>query len=256
MNEQRFTDRTVLVTGGGRGIGRVLALAFGAEGARVALAARTAEQLHAVAAEAERAGAAALPLVCDVRHEDQVADAVARVEEAYGPVDVLVNCAGAFDMGPTEKFPAERARDLFETNVTGTLLVSQRVAPGMLERARGKIVNFASLLSFTAFPGRAAYAASKGGVLQLTRALALDWAGRGINVNAVAPGMIRIETPHPAVAAGTLRRDDIAARIPAGRPGTPQDVAGAVLFLSSDAADYIHGQALAVDGGWLVNGYV
>lgn len=255
---QSFQGRHVLVTGGGRGIGRVIALAFAAEGAAVTVASRTTMQVEATAAEIGARGSAAkaLALTCDVATEAHVTQMVDDAVAAQGPVDVLVNCAGAFDLGPSESFPAERARALLETNVLGTFLVTQRVAPAMLERGHGKIVNFASLLSFTAFPQRAAYAASKGGVLQMTRAQALEWAPRGVNVNAVAPGMIQIETPHPAVAEGHLSEDGIVGRIPARRRGTPADIAGPVLFLCSDAAAYIHGQTLAVDGGWLVNGYV
>jgi NAD(P)-dependent dehydrogenase (short-subunit alcohol dehydrogenase family) len=221
----------------------------------VAVASRTEDQVRSVAAEIEESGGTAAHRVCDVSRQEQVAALADAVRGEFGRIDVLVNCAGVFDLGPTVDFDPARARELFETNVTGTLLACRAAAPGMLARGRGKIVNFASLLSFTAFPGRAAYAASKGAVLQLTRALALEWAGGGVNVNAVAPGMIEIETPHPAIVSGALEPDAIVRRIPAGRRGRPRDIAGAVLFLCSDDADYIHGQTLVVDGGWLVNGY-
>ncbi len=256
MNTPRFKGRHVLVTGGGRGIGRVVAKAFAAEGAAVTVASRTTAQTESVAAEIAADGGTSLAVTCDVGVEDDVDRMVDTAFAAQGPADILINCAGAFDLGPSTTFPADRARQLMRTNVMGTFLVTQRVAPAMLERGAGKIVNFASLLSFTAFPGRAAYAASKGGVIQLTKSFALEWARYGINVNAVAPGMIKVETPHPAVEAGRLAEDDIVGRIPAGRRGAPDDVAQPVLFLCSEAAAYIHGHTLAVDGGWLVNGYV
>ncbi|MBS2533109.1 SDR family oxidoreductase [Catenulispora sp. NF23] len=253
---RRFEGRHVLVTGGGRGIGRVIALAFAAEGATVTVASRTADQIAAVAAELAGTGAKALAVTCDVGVETDVTRLIDTAQQARGPVEILVNCAGTFSLGPSTSFATAQVRELLDTNVLGTFLVTRGVAPGMIERGYGKVVNFASLLSFTAFPQRAAYAASKGGVLQLTRAFALEWARHGINVNAVAPGMIQIETPHPAVAAGTLSEDRIVGRIPAARRGRPADVAGPVLFLCSEDAAYIHGHTLAVDGGWLVNGYV
>ncbi|MEU6381173.1 SDR family oxidoreductase [Streptomyces sp. NPDC046909] len=261
----RFTDQTVVVTGGGRGIGRAVALAFAREGARVAVASRTREQVESVAAEiagssvygtrAANTGTgppSSLALRCDVSRADDVRAAVDQVTDRWGPIDVLVNCAGLFSMGDSESVPEADARALLETNAMGTLLMSQEAGRRMLERGRGRIVNFASLLSFTAFPGRAAYAASKGAVLQLTRVLGVEWAARGVTVNAVAPGMIRVETPHP----GALDEDEIVARIPMGRRGRPEDITGPVLFLASEDAAYVTGQTLVVDGGWLSYGYL
>lgn len=252
----RFKDRTVLVTGGGRGIGRAVALAFAEEGARVAVLSRTTDQVDAVADELRQTGSDALAVTCDVADPDAVHRAVGEVERGFGAIDVLVNAAGIFAMGPTEDFPTASSRALFDTNVLGTLEMCRAVSTGMLRRGEGRIINFASLLSFTAFPGRAGYAASKGAVLQLTRSLGIEWAAQGIRVNAVAPGMIKIETPHPAVQAGTLDEDAIVRRIPAGRRGRPADITGPVRFLASAEAEYITGQTLVVDGGWLSYGYL
>ncbi|QMU67393.1 SDR family NAD(P)-dependent oxidoreductase [Streptacidiphilus sp. P02-A3a] len=253
----RFAGQSVLLTGGGRGIGRACALEFAREGARLALASRTPGQLQRVSEEIrELTGSPAQCVPFDVSRADQVRAGVAEVLERGGPIDVLVNCAGLFSMGPSESAAVADSAELLATNALGTLLVSQEVGRGMLDRGRGRIVNFASLLSFTAFPGRAAYAASKGAVLQLTRVLGVEWAARGVNVNAVAPGMIRIETTHPAVAAGELSEDELLRRIPMGRRGRPEDVTGAVLFLASPQADYITGQTIVVDGGWLSYGYL
>jgi len=244
--------RRVVVTGGGRGIGRAVALGFAREGARVALIARTAEQVTSVREEVAALGAEGLALPCDVSDEGAMAQAAGQVLDTFGGVDVVVNAAGSFSLAPTTEQDAGEARALLETNIMGTFLSCKLFGAHLLEQGSGKVVNFASLLSFTAFPERALYAASKGGVLQLTRSLGVEWAARGVNVNAVAPGMIRIETPHPAA----LAEDAITARIPAGRRGRPEDVVGPVLFLASAGADYMNGQTIVVDGGWLSYGYL
>ncbi|MFF4480902.1 SDR family NAD(P)-dependent oxidoreductase [Streptomyces melanosporofaciens] len=242
----------VVVTGGGRGIGRAVALGFAARGARVAVLARTGSQVESVAGEIGELGAESVAVAVDVADEAALGEAAERVVQRFGGVDVLVNAAGVFSLGPTAGFPAESARTLLETNVMGTFLACKIFGGHLLEQGHGKVVNFCSLLSYTAFPERALYAASKGGVLQLTRSLGVEWAARNVNVNAVAPGMIRIETPHPAA----LDEDAIVGRIPSGRRGRPDDIVGPVLFLASSAADYINGQTLVVDGGWLSYGYL
>ncbi|MFF8633682.1 SDR family NAD(P)-dependent oxidoreductase [Streptomyces pilosus] len=242
----------VVVTGGGRGIGRAVALGFAAQGASVAVLARTGSQVESVAGEIKELGCESMALAVDVADEAALGEAAERVVEGFGGVDVLVNAAGVFDLGPTAGFPAESARALLETNVMGTFLACKVFGRHLLDQGHGKIVNFCSLLSYTAFPERALYAASKGGVLQLTRSLGVEWAARNVNVNAVAPGMIRVETPHPAA----LDEDAIVGRIPSGRRGRPADIVGPVLFLASPAADYVNGQTLVVDGGWLSYGYL
>ncbi|CAM5277217.1 SDR family NAD(P)-dependent oxidoreductase [Streptomyces pilosus] len=242
----------VVVTGGGRGIGRAVALGFAAQGASVAVLARTGSQVESVAGEIEELGCESMALAVDVADEAALCEAAERVVGGFGGVDVLVNAAGVFDLGPTAGFPAQSARALLETNVMGTFLACKVFGRHLLDQGHGKIVNFCSLLSYTAFPERALYAASKGGVLQLTRSLGVEWAARNVNVNAVAPGMIRIETPHPAA----LDEDAIVGRIPSGRRGRPADIVGPVLFLASPAADYVNGQTLVVDGGWLSYGYL
>ncbi|GED10738.1 SDR family NAD(P)-dependent oxidoreductase [Cellulosimicrobium cellulans] len=253
----RFEGRTVLVSGAGRGIGRACALAFAREGAHVAISSRTADELRSVSAEiAALTGRPAPWRTIDVSVEDEVVAGVEELTRELGHVDVLVNCAGAFTSGPSESAEGDVIRAMLACNALGTMLTCREVGRSMLERGSGRIVNFASLLSFTAFPGRTAYAASKGAVLQATRSLGVEWASRGVTVNAVAPGMIRVETVHPQVAAGTLSEDEIVNRIPMRRRGVPQDVTGPVLFLASDDAAYVTGQTLVVDGGWLSYGYI
>lgn len=254
----RFRGRRVLVTGGGRGIGRECALAFAREGAAVAVLSRTADELRAVSAELEAVTDRPAPWsVVDVADPDQVTQGIGELaEQVGGAFDTLVNCAGVFEMGPTLDLDPQRTTDLVAVNAIGPLLVSRAVAGPMIEAGFGRIVHFASLLSYTAFPGRAAYAASKGAIAQTIKALAVEWAEFGVTVNGVAPGMIRIETPHPAVTAGTLTEDAIVRRIPMRRRGTPADVTGAVRFLVSNEAEYITGHTIVVDGGWLSYGYL
>jgi NAD(P)-dependent dehydrogenase (short-subunit alcohol dehydrogenase family) len=256
MSFRRFAGQKALVTGGGRGLGKAVALALADEGAAVAVFSRTAGQLAGVVEELLGRGAQGLAVAGDAREEADVERAVAETLAAFGRLDVLVNCAGVFSMWPSTEGTLEEWRSIIDTNLTGTYLFCRAAGRAMLESGRGKIVNFASLLSFVAFPERAAYAASKGGVLQLTRVLGVEWIKRGVNVNAIAPGMISVETPHPLTAQDDSVRQRFQARVPMGRLGRPSDIAGPTLFLASAEADYVAGQTLVVDGGWLSYGYV
>jgi 2-deoxy-D-gluconate 3-dehydrogenase len=256
MGQNRFEGKKALVTGGGRGLGKAIALALGAEGAAVAVFSRTADPLVEVVAEIRRHGGSGLAITGDARARPDVERAVAETVETFGQLDILVNCAGTFRMGPSVDATLEEWHEIIDTNLTGTYLFCQAAGRLMLSYGEGKIINFASLLSFVAFPERAAYAASKGGVLQLTRVLGVEWIKGGVNVNAIAPGMISVETPHPL----STQDDDIGrkfrARVPIGRLGKTSDIVGPTLFLASADADYIAGQVLVVDGGWLSYGYV
>lgn len=256
MGLQRFAGQKALVTGGGRGLGKAIALALADEGASVAVFSRTASQLAGVVEEARGRGAECRAVAGDARVEADAERAVAETLEAFGRLDVLVNCAGVFSMWPSAEGALDEWRAIIDTNLTGTYLFCRAAGRAMLEAGRGKIINFASLLSFVAFPERAAYAASKGGVLQLTRVLGVEWVARGVNVNAIAPGMISVETPHPLTSQDDSVRQRFRARVPMGRLGRPSDVVGPTLFLASAEADYIAGQTLVVDGGWLAYGYV
>lgn len=171
----------------------------------------------------------------------------------FGGLDILVNCAGVFKLSPSIEVEVEEWENIIKTNLTGTFLACKTAGKEMIKNRSGKIVNFGSLLSFTAFPERLAYASSKGGVLQLTRVLGIEWINKGVNVNAVVPGMIEIETPHPSK---QLTNESLMKRIPANKKGSTNDVVGPTLFLSSSLSDYIVGQTIVVDGGWLSYGYV
>jgi 2-deoxy-D-gluconate 3-dehydrogenase len=234
-----LSGRTALVTGGGRGLGRGITEGLLAAGARVVVLQRQAPpsdlDVGFVAADLADAGG--------------LDEAISRVLEAHR-IDILVNNAGTQFRAPAEDFPLDRFDEVLEVNLRSAFRLCQAFGAPMLDRGEGKIVNVASLLSFQGGVTVPAYAASKGAIAQLTKALCSEWAGRGVNVNAVAPGYMETDL-NTALLADAERSAAISARIPAGRWGSASDLAGAVVFLSSRAADYIHGVVLPVDGGWL-----
>lgn len=238
-----MTPAVALVTGAGSGIGRACAERLAAGGARVAAVDLDVRLMD---------GLDALPLAADVSDEAAVAAAVARAGDELGPLDAVVNVAGitgSHAAAECHLTPGDEWRRVIEVNLTGPFLVCHAALPGMLERGRGTIVNVASVAGLVAFPGRCAYSASKGGVVQLTRSLAADYAARGIRANAICPGMVdtpmtrwRLEDPE--------LRGAVLERIPAGRVATTEEVAEAVALLSGDAMPYMNGAMLVLDGGW------
>jgi NAD(P)-dependent dehydrogenase (short-subunit alcohol dehydrogenase family) len=231
--------RIVVVTGGMQGIGAAVTSAFEGEGDRVA-----------VLDVAEDA-----PYRCDISDRTAVDQAVEAIERDHGPVEVLVNNAGVAFLGPSETFPEDEWRRTLDVNVTGAFFASQAAARGMLARGRGAIVNVASINATEAFPERLAYCASKAALRMMTEVLAVEWAGRGVRVNAVSPGVTRTEMVAHAIESGIVNEDLYLRRTPLGRLGRPEDVAAAVLYLASDAASFVTGTTLVVDGGWSAFGY-
>jgi 2-deoxy-D-gluconate 3-dehydrogenase len=231
LDRFRLDGRTALVTGASRGLGAAMARALAEAGADIVL--HASDRLHDDAARALAAacGVRAFALAANLAEPGAPDRLVEEATDALGRIDILVNNAGII-----------RRADAHEH--------SDADWDRMLARGSGKIINIASMLSFQGGTRVAAYAAAKGGVAQLTKALANEWAHRGVNVNAIAPGYMRTDNTQ-ALREDRARYDAITARIPAGRWGEPDDLAGAVVFLASPASDYVHGYILAVDGGWL-----
>ncbi|WP_159792360.1 glucose 1-dehydrogenase [Puerhibacterium puerhi] len=243
-----LAGRTAVVTGGGRGLGAGITEALLAAGADVVVLARR-DVPEELAEAAARLGRTLEHVAVDLGDADAV-DAAADEMLGRRRVDVLVNNAGVQDRYPAAEFPLEAWDRVLDVNLRVVFQLAQRFGRPMLERGEGAIVNLASLLSFQGGLNVAAYAASKGGVAQLTKALANEWAARGVRVNAVAPGYMATEM-NEALLADPARLEQLSARIPAGRWGTPEDIGNVVVFLASPAAAYVHGQVLAVDGGWM-----
>jgi 2-deoxy-D-gluconate 3-dehydrogenase len=243
-----ISGRTAVITGASRGIGLHIAAGLMRQGANVITLQRgeLAPELEALAKETGRTAHA---IAVDLSDEASVASAAAQAL-ALGQVDILVNNAGTQIRHDAVEFPLADFDTVMNVNTRAVFQLCQLFGAPMLERGNGKIINLASMLTFQGGFRVPAYAASKGAVAQLTKALCNEWAGRGVNVNAVAPGYIATDM-NEALLNDEARNEQILMRIPAGRWGNPDDLAGAVLFLASGAADYIHGTVLPVDGGWL-----
>ena len=248
----RLAGKVALITGAGRGFGRAIALAFAREGARVA-ANYLGSQAGAeeVVAEAGRLGAEAVALRGDVAREDHVKALVAATLERFGRLDVLVNNAGIMVRAPLLAVPAEECRRMFDVNVTGTMLCSRHALPAMIERKGGRIINLSSQLAQRAVGGGgfAAYAATKGAIESLTRALAAEVGAHGITVNAIAPGGIETDMSRDVMTEEYRTRR--LAELPLRRFGGVDDVAYCAVVLASDEAGYLTGQILHPSGGWV-----
>jgi 3-oxoacyl-[acyl-carrier protein] reductase len=241
-----FQGRTALVTGASQGIGRACALTLAAAGVRVALAARNESKLNEVAAEIAGKGGSAAVFTLDIASEDSIKACAKSAVQHYGSIEILVNNAGI--TRDTLMLRMKRADwdDVIQTNLTGTFLMTQALLSPMLKARWGRIINIASVVGETGQAGQVNYAASKAGLIGMTKSLARELASRTITVNAVAPGYI--ETAMTAVL-DEKQRESMLAHIPLGRPGTDTDIAGAVKFLASEEAGYITGHVLDVNGG-------
>lgn len=244
-----LTGQVALVTGAGRGLGAACAIALAQAGADVVLGLRDAERDSGPAEVIRRLGRRAVPVQMDVTRSEQIAQAVADAQRAFGRIDVLVNNAGVGPPNPAEAVTEADFDHTVAVNLKGTFFVSQAVGRLMLEQRSGAIVNLSSQAGAVALPTESVYCMTKAGISHLTRCLALEWGPSGVRVNAVAPTFIR--TP------GTVKwlqddafRTDLLSRIPLGRVGEPVDVAGAVVFLASPAAALITGATLLIDGGF------
>ena len=249
LDSFRLTGKNALVTGSSRGMGAAIAVAMAEAGAAVALHGSKSVPDDVIARVAVT-GARWVALTADLTAPDSCEGLIEGAITALGSVDILINNAGITRRAPAVDYSLEDWNDVIATNLTSVFRLCQLAARPMLERGYGKIVNIASLLSFQGGVTVPAYAAAKGGVAQITKALANEWAARGIQVNAIAPGYMATELTE-ALQNDATRNRQILERIPAGRWGSAEDVAGAAVFLASPASDYINGHILAVDGGWL-----
>ncbi len=238
-----------IVTGASRGIGRAAAIALASAGASVVLTGRDESALRetqSMIGPNERTHC----ISGDVKDPSHAMETISTTVRTFGQLDILVNNAGIIRRSAAVDYSAHDWYDVIDTDLNAVFSWSQAAGKLMIEQGSGKIVNIASLLSFQGGLNVVAYSAAKGGVAQLTKALANEWAKYGVNVNAIAPGYMETNAT-AALRADTKRKEQILSRIPAGRWGEPEDLAGAIVYLSSSASDYVNGHILAVDGGWL-----
>ncbi|HEX8889411.1 MAG TPA: glucose 1-dehydrogenase [Pyrinomonadaceae bacterium] len=252
-SQLELRGKVAVVVGGTSGIGRAIAHGLAEAGADVVPTSRRTEQVEAAATEIEELGRRSLRVTSDVSDRASLERVLAETVKALGQVDILVNSAGRTKRAPTLEFAEEDWNAILETNLTGTLRACQVFGRHMLEREYGRIINIASLSTFVALYEVAAYSASKAAVASLTKSLALEWSPRGVNVNAIAPGVFR--TPlNEKLLDETDRGREFLTRTPMKRFGKVEELAGAAVFLASDAASFVTGEILTVDGGFLASG--
>ena len=243
-----LAGRLALVTGSSQGIGLALARGLGEAGARIVLNGREGAKLARAKAEFERQDIVAFAAPFDVTNRAATQEAIATIERDIGPIDILVNNAGIQRRSPFESFPEETWREIMAVNLDSVFHVTQAVGARMLERRRGRIINICSVASELGRRTIVPYAATKGALRQMTRGLCAEWAGRNIQINAIAPGYIKTEM-NTALLADEAFTNWVSARTPAGRWADVEELAGAAIFLASDAASFVNGHILYVDGG-------
>jgi 2-dehydro-3-deoxy-D-gluconate 5-dehydrogenase len=250
LDRFRLDGRLALVTGCRRGIGKAMAEALAEAGASIIGVSRSLEAGSEVERAVTALGREFHPYACDFANRASVRDFLQRVQAEFPVIDILVNNAGTIRRKPAAEHPDEYWDEVIETNLSAQFLISREIGKRMVERGSGKIIFTASLLSFQGGITVPGYAASKGGIATLTKALANEWAGKGVQVNAIAPGYVRTDNTE-ALRADPARSQAILSRIPAGRWGEPEDFKGPVVFLASPTSNYVNGDVLLVDGGWM-----
>jgi len=252
----RLKDEVALVTGGGRGLGRAMALAFAKEGADVVINEIDMPAAEKVVGEVKALGRRSLAIKADVTSKMEVEEMVKTVMKEFGRIDILVNNAGVSMVGPSEELEESRWDKGIDLDLKGVFLCSQVVGKEMIKQKRGNIINIASIAGIVGLPARASYCSAKAGVIELTKVLACEWARYNINVNAIAPGYCRTEMLEDLIKRGLYDEKAVVGRCPAGRLGKPEDIANAAVFLALDESNYVTGHTLVVDGGWSVYGYL
>jgi len=253
---RRLAGRVAIVTGGGRGIGKAIALAYAAEGAALCVVARSGEEVEQAAAEIEAMGGRSLAVAADVTDAGQVDGMVREVLDRFGRVDVLFNAAGQRAVAPSAELSLVDWQRVLNVNLTASFLCSQRVFEPMRQAGYGKIIMVGSMQAHSGAPARAAYIASKTGLLGLTRGLGVEWAQYGINVNMLSPGYFETDIIKHQIRIGQLDLGAIGRRTPMGRIGKMRDLTGPAIFLASAESDFMCAQALVIDGGWLAYGFL
>lgn len=245
-----LTDKVAIVTGASRGLGQAMAIALGEAGATVVAVGSKAENVAATIELLKAKNIQCLALGCDQGKGDEINAVIEATISTFGKIDILVNNAGTIKRSPAHEFSDEDWNEVINVNLNGVFKFCREAGKHMLKQGSGKIINIASLLSFSGGITVPAYAASKGGVAQITKALANEWANSNIQVNAIAPGYFETDNTIN-LRNDQARFDSITARIPAGVWGKPEDLAGATVFLSGNASNYMNGHVMLVDGGWM-----
>jgi NAD(P)-dependent dehydrogenase (short-subunit alcohol dehydrogenase family) len=253
---QRLKDRVAIVTGGGRGIGKSVALAYAQEGADVVVVARSRDEIEQTGSEIEALGRRGLAVQADVSDPEQVKRLVAVALEEFGKVEILFNAAGVRAVMPSQELPIEEWQKVIDVNLTGSFLCSQAVFEPMKEAGYGKIIMVGSMQAHSGAPERIAYIASKTGLIGLTRGLGVEWARYGINVNTLSPGYFETDIILHQIEIGQLDLEAIKRRTPMERIGKMEDLTGPAVFLASAESDFMCGQALIIDGGWMAYGFL
>jgi NAD(P)-dependent dehydrogenase (short-subunit alcohol dehydrogenase family) len=247
----RLDGRIALITGGARGLGRTMAVALAQAGASLALAGRSKDACQNAADEVMAAtGRSVRAFAADVTKIADIEQLATDVERELGPVDILVNNAGINIRGPIQQLSEADWDAVIDTNLKGPFLCARAFGPRMVSRGWGRVINLGSVLGVIALPGRAPYASSKAGIINLTRVLALEWAGTGVTANAICPGAFATEM-NRSLLEDPVKYKEFVAQIPMGRWGELEELTGAVVFLASDASSYVTGTPLFVDGGWI-----